>query len=36
MLRPEKEQIVAEFDEYLASAQAVYVADYEITSFNVL
>ncbi len=29
MLRPEKEQVVVEFDEYLKNAQSVYVADYK-------
>jgi len=29
MLRPEKEEIVAEFDEILKSAQSIYVADYQ-------
>lgn len=29
MLRPEKEQVVSEFDEILQRAQAVYVADYQ-------
>jgi large subunit ribosomal protein L10 len=29
MARPEKEQVVAEFTEYLDRAQSVYVADYQ-------
>jgi len=29
MARPEKEQVVAEFDEYIGRSQSVYVADYQ-------
>ena len=29
MLRPEKEQVVADFNEYMQGAQSVYVADYQ-------
>ena len=29
MLRPEKEEIVAEFDKIIEGAQSVYVADYQ-------
>lgn len=29
MARPEKEKVVAEFDDYIGRSQAVYVADYQ-------